>query len=156
MALLSEFPIAGPSGDGSGDMVAAVYDPTGQRRDIFAALLNKADKGLPQIYELPLSAGFENAPDDISRYEKNQFGEVTFQVRVKYVGSSPSAKVFQIGTLPVGFRPQYYVEIPVIVNFGSITVGIFAIDTLGGCYLHYYDELPSDAAVSCGGTFLAQ
>ena len=56
MALLSEFPIAGPagpagpvgpmgpvgpvgpvgpSGDGSGDMVAAVYDPTGQRKDIF-------------------------------------------------------------------------------------------------------------------------
>lgn len=35
MALLSEFPIAGPGGDGSGDMVAAVYDPTGQRKDIF-------------------------------------------------------------------------------------------------------------------------
>ena len=43
MALLSEFPIAGPSGDGTGDMLRQIYDPTGQMRDIFGALASKAD-----------------------------------------------------------------------------------------------------------------
>lgn len=109
----------------------------------------------PQIYELTLSTDFSNVPDDVSRYVKNQFGEVTFQIRAKYVGDG-QGNVHQIGTLPVGFRPGYYVEIPVVVNTGVLSLGIFAIDTLGGCYLHYYEKLPSGSIVSCGGTFLAQ
>ena len=35
MAIIGEFPIAGPSGDGTGDMLRQIYDPTGQNRDIF-------------------------------------------------------------------------------------------------------------------------
>ena len=43
MALLSEFPIAGPNGDGSGDMLRQIYDPTGQQKDIFKEISRKID-----------------------------------------------------------------------------------------------------------------
>ena len=59
MPLLSEFPVAGPSGDGSGDMLAQIYDPTGQRRDIFGAFANRTLSNLtnPQQALANLGAG---------------------------------------------------------------------------------------------------
>ena len=59
MPLLSEFPVAGPSGDGSGDMLAQIYDPTGQRRDIFGAFANRTLSNLtnPQQALSNLGAG---------------------------------------------------------------------------------------------------
>lgn len=59
MALLSEFPIAGPSGDGSGDMLRQIYDPTGQNRDIFGFAANRSLSNLtaPQTALYNLGAG---------------------------------------------------------------------------------------------------
>lgn len=125
MALLSEFPIAGPagpagpvgpmgpvgpvgpvgpSGDGSGDMVAAVYDPTGQRRDVFADLSNKADKSPPAWIDMPMTGDYTLTDNDKLQFGLNGAGETCICGLFKTPSTTEMSE--QFATLPEGFRPK--------------------------------------------------
>lgn len=122
---------------------------------ISAALPQKADKGPPQEYDLPLMEGWEKY--GTCRYSKDQMGIVRIYASVKYTGDTASQNVRSVSIMPAGYRPMEYIAYNVLVNYnGSQTIGAATINTDGSVLLHYYDTLNNSSIISWVMEFIAQ
>ena len=77
-----------------------------QSGGVFSALSNKADKGPPQVYDLPVADGYTVAVDGAG-YSKTQEGIVCvyFSVNGNFEASASNIGGDAFATLPEGFRP---------------------------------------------------
>lgn len=84
-------------------------------QDIRAALSNKADKGPPQVYDLPLVDGYSLGVDGAG-YGKTQEGIVCvyFSVYGNFEASASNIGGDAFATLPEGFRPTGKIPVPVV------------------------------------------
>lgn len=89
----------------------------------------------PAEYDLPLADGVTLFTGLYAKYYKNQFGEVT--ISADLLGSFVSGSGVLLATVPVGFRPSSYIEIPADFAHvaGRVQIGtdgqIFAINNCG-------------------------
>lgn len=96
----------------SGDNLPASSDGG---ETISAALSNKADKGPPQVYDLPVADGYTVAVDGAG-YSKTQEGIVCvyFSVNGNFEASASDIGGDAFATLPEGFRPTGKISVPVV------------------------------------------
>lgn len=82
---------------------------------LFSPLSNKADKGPPQEYDLPLAEGYSLAVDGAG-YSKTQEGIVSiyFSINGAFTASSSDIGGDVFATLPEGFRPTGKIPVPVV------------------------------------------
>lgn len=92
---------------------------------------NKADKRSPQEYDLPLEAGVtEGEGNNISRYSKNQFGEIICQIFIIPATEIPAYTI--LATLPEGFRPKKSLSVPAMISIdGTREIGQIGINMAG-------------------------
>lgn len=111
----------------------------------------------PKAYDLPLTSDFTVIQDGYTcRYTKNQFGEVLFQISAKYVGDSPNSRMYQIATMPAGFRPSYPYEVAAyLYDQATQKIGLLTIGTEGNVNIHCYGNFPTNTYVDCSGIFFA-
>lgn len=94
----------------SGDNLPASSDGG---ETISSALSNKADKGPPQVYDLPLAEGVEVYASNVANYYcKNEFGEVSINTNLKI--GIPLVSGMIIATIPQGFRRYDVISFPII------------------------------------------
>lgn len=87
----------------------------------------------PQEYELPVLDGWVGN----IRYSKNQFNEVICQVTLTPGSNAVSGAV--LGTLPTGFRPVAFIDVPVMTLVsGNRSVGQLSVGPDGG--IGYYGQ----------------
>ena len=86
-----------------------------QGKVLWAALSNKADKGPPQVYDLPVADGYTVAVDGAG-YSKTQEGIVCvyFSVNGNFEASASDIGGDAFATLPEGFRPTGKITVPVV------------------------------------------
>ena len=107
----------------------------------------------PQEYDLPLADGVSDGGGNVSRYWKNQFGEVGICVYVN--ATSLSGGVKTIATLPTGFRPTKDVVYPCGTMTGSTRqVGSLNIAP-DGTMQYYGDTSASQYLIYAAGSFVA-
>ena len=75
----------------------------------------------PQEFGLPLAAGWNNYGVAVSRYSKNQFGEVSVIIDITNTGSIASGST--VVTFPAGFRPANPFDAPAIISNDPKGVG---------------------------------
>ena len=80
-----------------------------QSGGVYSALSNKADKGAPQEYSLPMAEGLIQS--SASWYIKNQFGQVHVHGAIS-AGSGSLGWDTLVATLPEGYRPGAKIEAP--------------------------------------------
>lgn len=86
-----------------------------QSGGVYSALSNKADKGPPQVYDLPLVAGYSLGVDGAG-YSKTQEGIVCvyFSVYGTFTASSSDIGGEDFATLPEGYRPTGRIPVSVV------------------------------------------
>ena len=112
----------------SGDNLPASSDGG---ETISTALSNKADKGPPQVYDLPVADGYTVAVDGAG-YSKTQEGIVCvfFSIAGNFEASPSDLGGGIFATLPEGFRPVGKIPVPVIYqnvpgpDWAKVIVGI--------------------------------
>ena len=93
---------------------------------------NKADKGPPQVYDLPLTDGF--SVWGVCSYFKTQDGIVTVNVNIGSTPVTSAGNEAVIGNLPEGFRPTGHVIAAAYCNHGNdlnSKPGYIFVDYLG-------------------------
>lgn len=75
----------------------------------------------PQEYDLPLASGWSNYGVAVSRYSKDQFGQVSVIIDITNAGAIASGST--VATLPAGFRPANPFDAPAIISNDPKGVG---------------------------------
>ena len=75
----------------------------------------------PQEFDLPLASGWSNYGVAVSRYSKDQFGQVSVIIDISNAGAIASGST--VATLPAGFRPANPFDAPAIISNDPKGVG---------------------------------
>lgn len=75
----------------------------------------------PQEFDLPLASGWSNYGVAVSRYSKDQFGQVSAIIDITNAGAIASGST--VATLPAGFRPANPFDAPAIISNDPKGVG---------------------------------
>ena len=125
----------------SGDNIP---ESAGSETSISASLSNKADKGPPQEYDLPLTNGVTGT----AKYWKTQEGLVIIHGWI--LGASLGTV---LATLPEGFRPKYYTIRASISSASTPSLGLIRVEVsvLGEMKITAWNDvgtIASGAAIS--------
>ena len=89
----------------------------GQEFDVLDVAIAKP----PQEFDLPLASGWSNYGVAVSRYSKDQFGQVSVIIDITNAGAIASGST--VATLPAGFRPANPFDAPAIISNDPKGVG---------------------------------
>ena len=109
---------------------------------------------MPTQYALSLVSGLQGN----AVYHKNQFGEVTIIINLSKSGTSEDLGNGLIGTLPVGFRPQFWTVVPCISGSGENGTAKAAANLqihTDGRVEHYTNQGSLVRSISANGVYLS-
>ena len=133
---------------------------TDDETNVSDALSAKANAVPPQEHDLLLSENFvvSSFADSRCLYAKNEFREVTVNIRAKYIGEAASDLKYNFATIPMGYHPGYATEFPVVINdnAGNLEIGLISIVETGEVFLHFYKELINGSEISGSGIYSSQ